>query len=150
MVYIHKEINAHKEDVESGKAKYYLGELDMMNNSILANVPGPKGTPYEGGYFLFQCYFPRDYPYLGIKITAIDPLPHPCISTTQIGLDVMEKRCFKVLSTLLEVLDNIVRLLEMPEMGKAVNRTALELFLKDREQFNEEVRAAVRKQREKK
>ena len=41
-----------------------------------ALIVGPKGTPYEGGCFLFDIYFPTDYP----KVS-----PNPSTSTSLIA-----------------------------------------------------------------
>jgi ubiquitin-protein ligase len=46
---------------------YEHNEIDMLKGQAL--IIGPKDTPYEGGYYLFEFLFPTNYPYSPPKIT---------------------------------------------------------------------------------
>ena len=46
---------------------YEHNETDMLKGQAL--IIGPKDTPYEGGYYLFEFLFPTNYPYSPPKIT---------------------------------------------------------------------------------
>jgi ubiquitin-conjugating enzyme E2 D/E len=50
-------------------AKEDLGEITLSPNEAnifawKATLPGPKGSPYEGGVFEVDIRIPEDYPYV--------------------------------------------------------------------------------------
>jgi hypothetical protein len=34
-------------------------------------ISGPEGTPYEGGFFIFNCFCPQDYPRSPPKVDIV-------------------------------------------------------------------------------
>ena len=47
---------------------------DMLNWKVKIN--GPDGSPYEGGKFLLNVDFPKDYPYIPPRINFITKIYH--------------------------------------------------------------------------
>ena len=45
-----------------------------------AFVPGPRGTPFDGGLFVVRLAFPRDYPNSAPVCTFVPPLFHPNVA----------------------------------------------------------------------
>ena len=56
---------------------------DIFN--LIALFHGPKGSPYEGGTFLFSIQLPNDYPFSPPHIRAITPVYHMNICSTKLS-----------------------------------------------------------------
>ena len=56
-----------KNPLEEHGIYYFHNETDMLKGQAM--VIGPKGTPYENGYYFFELDFPADYPHSPPKVT---------------------------------------------------------------------------------
>jgi len=56
-----------KNPLEEHGIYYFYYETDMLKGQAM--VIGPKGTPYENGYYFFELDFPADYPHSPPKVT---------------------------------------------------------------------------------
>lgn len=70
-----------KEFMEFKKSNHKTMFLEMVDNSLAhfqAMVLGPEGTPYEGGFFLFDIKPTSDYPNQPPMVIHITPLRNDC------------------------------------------------------------------------
>ena len=60
-------------------ATAYEVRLTEPNNleKIMVEIKGPQGTPYEGGFFVVNVTFPRDYPYRSPSVGFLTKIFHP-------------------------------------------------------------------------
>ena len=59
---------------------FSVGPIDDRNMfEWLAQLPGPKDSPYEGGIFDLNIKFPKNYPYHPPKVEFMTRIYHPCI-----------------------------------------------------------------------
>ena len=66
-------------------------ENDTNLTKWVATLVGPSETPYEGGVFQLEIYFPDDYPYKPPKIIFKTPIYHPNITPNgSICLDILK------------------------------------------------------------
>lgn len=57
----------------------------------VGTLVGPSETPYEGGVFQLEIYFPDNYPYMPPKIIFKTPIYHPNITPRgSICLDILK------------------------------------------------------------
>lgn len=75
---------------------------------------GPTGTPYQGGIFNLEIYFPEEYPYKPPKIIFKTPIYHPNITPKGlICLDILKTNWSPAL-TIKNVLLSLCSLLADP------------------------------------
>lgn len=79
-----------------------------------AVIIGPKDTPYEGGHFKLNIYFPNQYPFRPPKVKFETKIFHPNISSKgDICLDVLRATWSPAL-TISKVLLSILSMLSDP------------------------------------
>ena len=73
---------------------YHHDDTDMLKGKAL--IIGPKGTPYEYGYYLFKFSFPTNYPHAPPVVTF-----YTCDSVTRFNpnLYINGKVCLSILNT---------------------------------------------------
>ena len=127
-------------------------------------LPGPVGTPYEGGNFDVKVSFPTDYPFnppqvffqtriysFGVDLGGFDTKKLGWISLARLS-----KEHWKPSHNMAQVIDDIVTLMKNPECAKIegahtdkvfhmVNAEAYELFVKNREEYERIAREWTRK-----
>lgn len=79
-----------------------------------ATIIGPSDTPYEGGIFLLDIYFPINYPFKPPKINFITKIYHPNINSAgSICVDILRTNWSPALS-ISKILLSISSLLSEP------------------------------------
>lgn len=80
----------------------------------IGTLVGPSDTPYEGGIFYLEIYFPQDYPYKPPKIIFKTPIYHPNITPKgSICLDILKNNWSPALN-ISKVLLSLCSLLSEP------------------------------------
>eukprot|EP01080_Neovahlkampfia_damariscottae_P008871 gene8871-820_t len=69
--------------------------ITILNDNIFkweVSIIGPKKTPYEGGYFLYNFDFPEEYPFHPPKVKSLQPVYHPSYDGEgSICIDILRK-----------------------------------------------------------
>ena len=75
---------------------------------------GPEGTPYEGGIFNLDIFFPTEYPWKPPMVNFVTKVYHPNINSSgSICLDILKTKWSPAL-TITKVLLSICSLLNEP------------------------------------
>lgn len=79
-----------KDDKVSGikAVPVVVGQLQHLKGTI----PGPQGTPYEGGVFEIDIVLPKQYPFEPPKMKYLTKIWHPNISS-QTGAICLVRLC---------------------------------------------------------
>ena len=79
-----------------------------------AQMYGPEGTPYEGGIFNLDIFFPTEYPWKPPMVKFVTKVYHPNINSSgSICLDILKTKWSPAL-TITKVLLSICSLLNEP------------------------------------
>ena len=79
-----------------------------------AQMYGPEGTPYEGGIFNLDIFFPTEYPWKPPMVNFVTKVYHPNINSSgSICLDILKTKWSPAL-TITKVLLSICSLLNEP------------------------------------
>ena len=61
-------------------------EINLVNDNMSnwnVKIPGPKGSPYEGGKFVVNLDFTDNYPFKCPKIKFVTKIYHPNVKTEE-------------------------------------------------------------------
>ncbi|CAH9109090.1 unnamed protein product [Cuscuta europaea] len=99
-------------------------------------IPGPVGTPYEGGIFKIDIILPDGYPFEPPKMKFTTKVWHPNISSQSgaICLDILKDQWSPAL-TLKTALLSIQALLSAPEPDDPQDAVVAEQYLRDHNTF---------------
>ena len=101
-----------------------------------AVIPGPQGTPYEGGRFKVEVKFPFDYPLKPPVCTFETRIYHPNIGPNgKICLDIFSK-AWTPLGNASKVLLSLYYLLSTPDPDDALSTEIANQYKKDRALFD--------------
>ena len=139
---IQKEYQKIKKHPLEGLSANPISEDDMFKWE--GTIDGPVDTPYEGGKFKLRITFPQDYPMNPPNIIFTTKIFHPNISETYVCLDILQNKWSPVLS-IEKVLLSLSSLLMDPNPNSPLVADANNLYVKDREKFNEKVKEWVKK-----
>ena len=115
-----------------------IAESDMFK--WRGTVRGPEGTPYEGGLFHLDIYFPTDYPFKPPKVTFITKIYHPNVNTDGgICLDILKDEWTPALS-LPQVLLSISALMAEPNPDHPLVPDVAQLYKQDKKGFESKAR----------
>lgn len=105
-----------------------------------ATIVGPKGSPYEGGVFVMNINFPKNYPFKPPQVTFQTKIFHPNISSSgSICLDILQSQWSPAL-TITKTLLSISSLLTDPNPDDPLDATAGRMYKNDIEGFNKRAR----------
>ncbi|KAL7624800.1 Ubiquitin-conjugating enzyme E2 1 [Parahypoxylon ruwenzoriense] len=104
---------------------------------LKACIPGPPGTPYEGGRFIVDVKIPSEYPFRPPTMKFDTKVWHPNISsqTGAICLDTLSSAWSPVL-TIKSTLLSLQGLFESPEPKDPQDAEVAKMMISDREAFN--------------
>ena len=124
-------------------ASYEL--VEDNTHLLLGKIHGPIGTPYEGGVFFVKIELDRFYPAKPPEITFLTQVYHPNISARGlICMDILMDQWCPAL-TIENCLISIVSLLDDPGLENPLNKDVAEMYLSDRNRYEETVRDYVKK-----
>jgi ubiquitin-conjugating enzyme E2 D len=118
--------------------------VEPINDSLrvfLGSMEGPPGSPYHGGIFHAVFIIPKSYPMEPPYCRFITKVYHP-------NIDLRGRICFDILNdqwgpsmTLTGILISIVSLLDDPGIDGPLVPEIAELFLRDKQQYQDNVRS---------
>ncbi|KAI3777691.1 hypothetical protein L1987_47492 [Smallanthus sonchifolius] len=110
-------------------------KFDNLIN-LIGTIPGPIGTPYEGGTFKIDIDLPDAYPFEPPKMKFATKVWHPNISSQSgaICLDILKDQWSPAL-TLKTALLSIQALLSTPEPDDPQDAVVAQQYLKDYQVF---------------
>ena len=109
-------------------------------------VEGPKGTPFEGGYFHFKINIPENYPFEPPEVKMITKVYHPNINsqTGNICVNILKKDNWTSTNSIQLVLLSLQGLLTKPNPDSPLVGEINEVYLEDIDKYNETVREWVK------
>ncbi|RAR04130.1 ubiquitin-conjugating enzyme [Stemphylium lycopersici] len=151
-----KEYRALSNDPPEGITAGPVSEDDMFVWEAL--IQGPEGTPFEGGVFPAELRFPKDYPLAPPKMKFITEMWHPnvyangevCISILHApGEDPMQyeqaSERWSPIQSVEKILISVMSMLAEPNDESPANVDAARMWRENRAQYEDIVRANVRK-----
>ena len=135
-----KEINDNYNEEEFN---IYAGPKDDENIfEWEVSIQGPEDSPYEGGTFHFEFFFPKDYPFKSPKIICQTPIFHPNFNQNK-GAEVCchtldIKNNWDIRIKMIKLLKDIQSLLKSPNPDAACdwgNQEAVKLYRNDKYLF---------------
>ena len=134
-----KELNEITQDPPSGCSAAPRDPADMF--AWLATITGPGESPYDGGVFVLNVAFPKDYPFRPPKITFNTKIFHPNVSRQggEICLDILKDEWSPAL-TISRVLLSITSLLTDPNPEDPLDGDVASLYLDNRPEFERTAR----------
>lgn len=137
------EIRLANNDEKNGFKIQQLNE--NVTNKFIAEINGPKDTPYEGGVFKLEMTLPDDFPFKPPYAKFQTKVYHPNISTSgEICLDILKSAWTPTLSVV-KVILSIVVLLQMPNPDDPLSPDAANLYKTNRDKYNKTVKEYVEK-----
>ena len=129
---LQKELNDIVKDPPANCSAGPVGE-DLFHWK--ATIMGPSETPYQGGVFYLDIYFPTDYPFKPMKINFTTKIYHPNIdSSGNICLDILKNNWSPAL-TISKVLLSICSLLDEPNPDDPLVVDIAKLYKNNRNKF---------------
>ncbi len=110
-----------------------------------ATLSGPQDSVYEQGLFFLEIKFPPDYPYKAPNIKFLTKIFHPNIAGDgTICLDILKEQWSPAL-TISKVLLSICSLLDDPNPDDPLVTPIADLYVFDREKYNNVAREWTRR-----
>ncbi|XP_051147567.1 ubiquitin-conjugating enzyme E2 27-like [Andrographis paniculata] len=111
---------------------------------LVGTIPGPCGTPYEGGFYEIEIVLPGEYPYLPPKMRFITKVWHPNISsqTGAICLDVLGRN-WSPAQTMVSTLISLQALLSTPEPNDPQDAEVAKQYKDKHDEYVETARSWV-------
>ena len=131
-----KRINKELEDLQ--KDPPFNCSAGPINDDLYywqATIIGPEDSPYTGGLFFLDIYFPTDYPFKSPKIYFKTKIYHPNISSNgSICLDILKDQWSPAL-TISKVILSICSLLTDPNPDDPLVPYIAEIYRNNIEQY---------------
>ncbi|BFG32243.1 hypothetical protein CerSpe_185170 [Prunus speciosa] len=132
---VQKELQECSRDVERSGIKV-SPKSDSSLARLIGTIPGPIGTPYEGGTFQIDIALPDAYPFEPPKMKFTTKVWHPNISSQSgaICLDILKDQWSPAL-TLKTALLSVQALLSAPQPDDPQDAVVAQQYLKDYQTF---------------
>ncbi|XP_043278641.1 uncharacterized protein morgue [Venturia canescens] len=115
--------------------------LDQMCCHWQATITGPIGSPYEGGLFYLYLQVPYSYPMCPPVVKFLTKILHPNVSRHgDVGIDSIHHN-WSLALTISKVLISVQSLLTDPYCQVCMEPELGEMYMNDRERFEEVARA---------
>jgi ubiquitin-conjugating enzyme E2 D/E len=125
-----------------------IKSVNMVKDNLYnweAVIAGPTNSPFEGGLFLLNIEFPKEYPFKPPKFTFKTKVFHPNINNTgAICLDILKDAWSPALNVV-KVLMSICSLLVDPNPKDPLDPIAADLFMRNRKEYDRIVIDMVKK-----
>ncbi|KAJ9473747.1 Sumo-conjugating enzyme ubc9 [Diplonema papillatum] len=121
------------------------GEANLLEWEAI--IPGKDGTLWAGGEYKLHMSFSKDYPSKPPKVQFRPVIFHPNVYPSgTVCLSILnEEKGWKPSITVKTILLAIQELLDNPNPKDPAQKDPYELFVKDREKYDERVRQDVRR-----
>jgi ubiquitin-conjugating enzyme E2 A len=107
-------------------------------------INGPPDSPFENGIFDILIRFDSDYPIKPPSVKFITSMYHPNIYRDgKICIDILQPHEWVSTQTVRTIMLSIISLLCDPNPSSPANREAAELFVKDRNAYNDKVKHMI-------
>ncbi|KAL3617593.1 Ubiquitin-conjugating enzyme E2 27 [Castilleja foliolosa] len=132
---VQKELQECNRDFELSAIKV-VPKSDRNLVHLLGTIPGPLGTPYEGGTFNIDISLPDGYPFEPPKMKFATKVWHPNISSQSgaICLDILKDQWSPAL-TLKTALLSVQALLSAPEPDDPQDAVVARQYIKENQTF---------------
>ncbi|XP_062115849.1 ubiquitin-conjugating enzyme E2 27 [Humulus lupulus] len=132
---VQKELQECSKDIEKSGIKV-TPKSDSTLSRLIGTIPGPVGTPYEGGIFQIDITLPDGYPFEPPKMQFTTKVWHPNISSQSgaICLDVLKDQWSPAL-TLKTALLSVQALLSAPQPDDPQDAVVAQQYLKHYQTF---------------
>ncbi|KAJ7957201.1 putative Ubiquitin-conjugating enzyme E2 [Quillaja saponaria] len=131
---VQKELQECSKDVEESGIKVSPKSDNLA--LLIGSIPGPIGTPYEGGTFQIDITLPDGYPFEPPKMQFATKVWHPNVSSQSgaICLDILKDQWSPAL-TLKTALVSVQALLSAPQPDDPQDAVVAKQYLQDHHTF---------------
>ena len=123
-------------------------EVPDQNNPYkwLVHLPGPQGSPFEGGVFRLSFEFPANYPFKHPEVKFITPMYHPNIKkdTGEICMDVFASS-WSPTQKVSDIIQKLSSLLASPQTSSPLESEICKEFINNPSAYNKKVKEMVKK-----
>ncbi|TFL02642.1 ubiquitin-conjugating enzyme/RWD-like protein, partial [Pterulicium gracile] len=139
-----KRIRRELADLQKDEAELGSIQLGLVSDANLylwkGTIPGPEGSPYEGGEFRVDIKLPDDYPFNAPKVTFATRIYHMNIAETgSICIDILKTSWSPALS-LFKLMLSLSSLLTDPNPKDPLVPSIATAYVRDRVKHNETAR----------
>lgn len=121
-----------------------VGNLDGSLNYLLweCSIPGPEGTPWEGGQYYIVLEFSNKYPDTPPRARFVPEIFHPNVFPSgTIALSFLDKKNWYPQITIRDILLGAQRLLNDPNIDNPANSEAYMIYTENIEEYNDIIRS---------
>ena len=123
-------------------------EVPDQNNPFkwMVYLPGPSGSPFEGGTFKLSFDFPANYPFKHPEVKFITPMYHPNIKkdTGEICIDVFASS-WSPTQKVADIIEKLASLLTSPSTSSPLESEICKEFMNNPATYNKKVKEMVKK-----
>lgn len=141
----HKRIIKEYGELQSNKpggSEAYIVENDIFKWKVF--LRGPLNTPYEGGLWVVDVEFPKDYPFKPPKVVFNTQLYHCNVSNGRVCLDILKDQWSPAL-TISRVMLSLQSLMSDPNPDDALDAWKASLCRTDRKEYDKQAREHTQK-----
>ncbi|KAK9466025.1 ubiquitin-conjugating enzyme/RWD-like protein [Lipomyces arxii] len=139
-----KRITRELNEIQTQASPFYTAgpksDSDLLN--WVVTIPGPAGTPYEGGNFKLALTLPPQYPFHPPTLIFTTKIYHPnVLSDGVVCIPLLKTDTWKPSCKLTTVIDIAVAILAEPDPDQAIEGEAADMWKADRSRFTKTAKA---------